>query len=187
MDILGAARSAVHRAGSEAGYAVTLLQARGPGAVLTPPHKLVGVLRDLEAYGPAGAAVSFAASGFGDRPAIIDETGSLTFADLDRRSNALANALRERGFTARQGLGILCRNHRGLFESILAGVKLGAKTLLLNTDFAGPQLADVCAREAVQALICDEEFTAVADAVDPSVDRYVAWTDSDPGDGSLTS
>jgi fatty-acyl-CoA synthase len=185
MDIVGAARQVVQRAGHEAGYAVTLLQARGAGAALIPPHKLVGVLRDLEAYGPAGAAVSLAAAGFGDRPALIDENGPITFAELDRRSNALANALREHGFQAKQGLGVLCRNHRGLFEAILAGVKLGANTLLLNTDFAGPQLADVCARENVHALIHDEEFAQVAAAVDASVEKYVAWTDGEPGEGSL--
>ncbi len=185
MDILGAARQVAQRAGHEAVYAATLLQARGAGAALTPPHKMVGVLRDLEAYGPAGAAVSFAAAGFGDHPALIDENGPITFAELDRRSNALANALRERGFEAKQGLGVLCRNHRGLFEAILAGVKLGANTLLLNTDFAGPQLADVCKREDVHALIHDEEFTKVADAVELTIGKYVAWTDSEPGADSL--
>jgi fatty-acyl-CoA synthase len=185
MDILGTARQVVQRAGHEAAYAATLLQARGVGAALTPPHKMVGVLRDLEAYGPAGAAVSFAAAGFGDHPALIDENGPITFAELDQRSNALANALRERGFEAKQGLGVLCRNHRGLFEAILAGVKLGANTLLLNTDFAGPQLADVCKREDVHALIHDEEFTKVADAVDLTIGKYVAWTDSDPDEDSL--
>jgi fatty-acyl-CoA synthase len=185
MDIFGTARQVVQRAGSEAGYAATLLQARGVGAALVPPHKLVHVLRDLDAYGPAGAAVSFAAAGFGDRPALIDETGGISFTELDQRSNALANALRDNGFEARDGLGILCRNHRGLFEGILAGVKLGAKTLLLNTDFAGPQLADVCKREDVHALIHDDEFGQVADAVDASVAKYVAWTDGEPGEGSL--
>jgi fatty-acyl-CoA synthase len=185
MDLLGSARQLALRAGSEATYAVTLLQARGPGVALTPPHKLAGVLRDLGAYGPAGAAVSFAAAGYGERPAVVDEAGTITFADLDRRSNALANALRAKGFQPRQGLGILCRNHRGLFESIIAGVKLGANTLLLNTDFAGPQLADVCRRENVHALVHDEEFAAVAEAVDPEVDRFVAWNDAAPGADSL--
>ena len=60
------------------------------------------------------------------------------------------------------------RNHRGLFETILAGAKLGTKTLLLNTDFAGPQLSDVCEREGVTALVHDEEFQKVAEAVEPS-------------------
>jgi fatty-acyl-CoA synthase len=185
MDIFGTARQLVRRAGHEAGYAATLLQARGAGVALTPPHRLLGTLRDLEAYGPAGAAVSLAAASFGDRPALIDELGVLTFADLDRRTNALANALRARGFQAHDGLGILARNHRGLFESIVAGAKLGARTLLLNTDFAGPQLADVCRREDVQALIHDEEFTQIADAVDPTGGKFVAWHDGEPHETTL--
>src|SRR3954464_175043 len=117
MDILGTARHVVQRAGSEAGYAVTLLQARGVGAALTPPHKLVGVLRDLDAHGPAGAAVSLAAAGFGDHPALLDETGPITFAELDRRSTALANALRSHGFQARQGARLPGPNPPGLFEA----------------------------------------------------------------------
>ena len=68
-------------------------------------------------------------------------------------SAALANALRERGVGSKDGMGILCRNHRGLFESLVAGAKLGTRTLLLNTDFAGPQLADVCEREDVTVLV----------------------------------
>jgi fatty-acyl-CoA synthase len=152
---------------------------------LTPPHRLVGTLRDLEAYGPVGAALSLAAASYGDRPALLDELGPVTFRELDRRSNALANALIERGFRARDGLGVLARNHRGLFESIFAGAKLGARTLLLNTDFAGPQLADVCEREDVQALIHDEEFAEVADAVELSGGKYVAWHDGETHEDTL--
>ena len=73
----------------------------------------------------------------------------------------------------------MARNHRGLFEAILAGSKLGAKTLLLNTDFAGPQLRDVAEREDIQALIHDEEFADVADAVEVTGGKYVAWHDGD--------
>jgi fatty-acyl-CoA synthase len=185
VDILGSARQLVRRAGHEAGFAVTLLQARGPGVVLTPPHRVLATLRDLEAYGPVGAALSLAAASYGDRPALLDELGAVTFRELDRRSDALANALRDRGFRPRDGLGILARNHRGLFESIFAGAKLGARTLLLNTDFAGPQLADVCEREDVQALVHDEEFTEVAEAADISGGKYVAWHDGELRDDTL--
>jgi fatty-acyl-CoA synthase len=185
VDIFESARQLVRRAGHEAGYAAVLLQARGPGVALTPPHKLLYTLRDLEAYGPAGAAVSLAAASFGGQPAIIDEQGEVTFAELDRRTNALANALRDRGFEPKDGLGVMCRNHRGLYEAILAGSKLGAKTLLLNTDFAGPQLVDVAKREDVQALIHDEEFADVAKDVDITGGKYVAWHDGETSDDTL--
>ncbi|HET6877168.1 MAG TPA: acyl-CoA synthetase [Jatrophihabitans sp.] len=179
MDILKTASQLAERAGLEARFAVTLLQAGGAGMALTPPHRLLATLRDLENYGPAGAAISLAAACFPDRPAIVDELGSLTFAELDRRTDALTNALRERGVQAGDGMGILARNHRGLFESIFAGAKLGARTLLLNTDFAGPQLADVCDREDVTVLVHDEEFTDVAKSVEPSSGKYVAWFDGE--------
>jgi fatty-acyl-CoA synthase len=183
--IFDTARQIVRRAGHEAGYAATLLQARGVGVALTPPHRLLLTLRDLEAYGPAGAAVTLSAASFGGHPAIIDEQGELSFAELDERTNALANALRDRGVEPGDGLGVMCRNHRGLYEAIIAGSKIGARTLLLNTDFAGPQLSDVCKREDVQALIHDEEFASVAESVDPSGGKYVAWHDGDTGDDTL--
>ena len=180
-DPAATARRLLGRAGMEGRYAATLLQARGPGIATIPPHRLIRVLRDLEAYGPVGAAVTLAAAGQGGRVAIRDERGDLTFADLDAQVNALANALhasRPRGFRAGDGLGILARNHRGLYVAILAGAKLGARTLLLNTDFSGPQLADVCRRENVAVLVHDEEFREVAATYDPPLGRVLAWSDN---------
>ena len=179
MDPLQLASRLAARATLEARFAATLLQARGPGVALTPPHRLLAPLRDLDAYGPVGAAIALATASHPDRAAIVDELGALSFAELDRRSTALANALRERGVGSKDGMGILCRNHRGLFEALVAGAKLGTRTLLLNTDFAGPQLADVCAREDVTVLIHDEEFTDVAQSVEPASGKYVAWFDGD--------
>ena len=179
MDLLGDAINLIGRAGTEARYAATLLKARGPGVAMTPPHKMPAVLRALDAYGPVAAAITLAAASQPNQVAILDERGPMSFADLERRSNAVANALLDAGFEPGQSLGILARNHRGLFEAILAAAKIGARTLLLNTDFAGPQLADVCEREDVAVLIHDDEFTAIAEGYDPPLGRVVAWTDSD--------
>ena len=52
----------------------------------------------------------------------------------------------------------MCRNHRGFIDATVACSKLGAGGLYLNTAFAGPQIADVIAREKPRALIYDEEF-----------------------------
>jgi fatty-acyl-CoA synthase len=183
VDLFKTATHLVGRAGLEARYAATLVQAAGPGVALTPPLRLLDSLRAFDAYGPLGAAITLATAAHGDHRAIVDDRGSLTFAELDRRSNALANELRERGVGPGAGLGIMARNHRGLFESIFAGAKLGARTLLLNTDFAGPQLAEVCRTEDITVLIHDAEFTDIASTAEPSIRKYVAWVD----DGATAS
>ena len=90
--------------------------------------------------------------------AIVDERGALSWERLHRRSNALAHSLAEMGIGPGDGLGIMCRNHRGFVEATLAAAKLGASALYLNTMFAGPQLAEVTRREGPKALVYDEEF-----------------------------
>ncbi|HET9731797.1 MAG TPA: acyl-CoA synthetase [Acidimicrobiales bacterium] len=150
------------------------------------PDRLLAMYRALDRYGPLGAAITAAAVRHGDRPAVIDELGTLTFEEMDRRSNAIANAFRARGVGPDTGVGILCRNHRGVFDASFGVLKAGGKVLYLNTDFAGPQAREVCAREGVQMLVYDEEFREVVGAVDAPKGRFLAWTD-DPdhheGDG----
>jgi acyl-CoA synthetase (AMP-forming)/AMP-acid ligase II len=109
--------------------------------------------------------------------AIIDERGSLSFERLHRRSNALAHAFAAMGIGFGDGIGIMCRNHRGFIEATLAAAKLGASALYLNTMFAGPQLAEVTRREDPKALVYDEEFTDLLEDVDDSVHRIVGWSD----------
>jgi fatty-acyl-CoA synthase len=177
MDLLADVRSLLGRASTEARYAATLVKAGGPGVALIPPHRLVAVARALEAYGPVGAGIALASATHGYHVAVLDERGAITFAELESRTNAFANALRTKGFQAGDSVGILARNHRGLFEAIFAAAKLGARTLLLNTDFAGPQLADVCAREGVTVLVHDDEFTPIVSGYEPPLGRVLAWTD----------
>jgi len=109
--------------------------------------------------------------------AVIDERGSLTWERLHLRSNALARSLGTLGIGPGDGVGIMCRNHRGFLEATLAAAKLGASALYLNTMFAGPQLVEVTRREAPRALIYDEEFAGLLEGVEDSVHRIVAWTD----------
>ena len=129
---------------------------------LDPPPTAFKVVRAIRRYGNLGGAVAVAAVKHGDRTGLIDELGSLSFAELEARSDALAVALRARGIDESTGVGILCRNHRYLLDGTFAACKVGARTLYLNTDFGAPQLHDVCEREGVSLLIHDEEFSELA-------------------------
>ena len=158
------------RAGVEGMSAAILLRTGAVG--LDPPHRMYHAFQALRQLGPAGAAFELARQQHPDRLGIIDDFGSLTFAELDRRSSALAVALAERGFRDGDSVGVLCRNHRGMLDALAATAKLGARTLLLNTDFSGPQLADVCEREDVSMLLADAEFDPVLDGIVPRNGRY---------------
>ena len=99
----------------------------------------------------------------------------------DQRVGRGAARLAHRG--SRRSIGIMCRNHRGFVEAVVAANRIGADVVLLNTSFAGPAMADVVNREGVDAVIYDEEFTATVDralADKPDATRIVAWTDDRP-------
>ncbi|WP_409496774.1 acyl-CoA synthetase [Amycolatopsis sp. cmx-11-12] len=130
-------------------------------------------------WGPFAGATMIAARRDPTATGIIDELGPLTFKQLDTQSNALARAWAERGLGPGSVIAALCRDHRGLVLTMLASGKLGAKLLLMNTGFAKPQLADVAKREGVTALVYDQEFTDLLNAVEGDVDHYLAWVDPD--------
>jgi acyl-CoA synthetase (AMP-forming)/AMP-acid ligase II len=119
--------------------------------------------------------------------AIVDERGALSWERLHRRTNALAHALAGMGIGPGDGVGIMCRNHRGFVEATLAAAKLGASALYLNTMFAGPQLVEVTRREGPKALVYDEEFTDLLAGVDDSVIRIVGWCDGESDEPTLDS
>jgi acyl-CoA synthetase (AMP-forming)/AMP-acid ligase II len=143
------------------------------------PDRLWDFLRILQRWGrsPAAGAISLAAR-YPDDPMIVDELGTLSYSEVNVRTNALAHSLSDAGVLEGDGVGIMCRNHRGFIEATIAVSKLGAHALYLNTAFAGPQLAEVAKREKPRALIYDEEFEGLLEEAGKRRKRFVAWHDS---------
>jgi acyl-CoA synthetase (AMP-forming)/AMP-acid ligase II/uncharacterized membrane protein len=160
----------------ELGSARILIEA----GVIRPmrPDRLWGVLRTLQRWGrsPAAGAISLAER-YPEETMIVDELGQLTYSEVDTRTNALAHALSDQGIVEGDGVGVMCRNHRGFIEATLALSKLGADALYLNTAFAGPQLVEVVQREKPKALIFDEEFYELLEEAGHRRKRFVAWHD----------
>jgi fatty-acyl-CoA synthase len=148
--------------------------------VLRPmrPDRALGAARELLRWGmtPAGAFAESAAR-HPDDPAIVDPRGSLTFTELNRRTNALGRALAEEGIGDDDGVAIMCRDHRLFVEATVAISKLGAGALLFNTAFAGPQLKEVTEREDPAGLIYDQEFGDLVHEAGGDRKGWVAWHD----------
>src|SRR6187431_2431203 len=91
-----------------------------------PPRALAAVQR--WGFTPAGGFAA-AAAVYPDAEAVVDGRGALTFAELEDRTNRLANALSDAGVLEGDGVGVMCRNHRGFVEAIVALSKLGANAM----------------------------------------------------------
>jgi fatty-acyl-CoA synthase len=179
---LSGAAKLVERLGDEAYFAALCLRSGVVGPEL--PHRVAQLLLGFERFGMLGGAIVAGGIRHGDRAAIIDERGELSYKELDQRSNALANAWREQGLEPGEGVAVLVRNHRGFLESVFAGAKCGARIILLNTSFAGPQIREVATREGTDLLVYDEEYSDTLEGVEPPRGRFRAWAD-EPGEDTL--
>ncbi|MDZ7917266.1 MAG: AMP-binding protein [Rhodococcus sp. (in: high G+C Gram-positive bacteria)] len=180
-----AARATVQFAADVVGAAAVAVKT----GVVQPvrPDRPVRALVAVGRYGLSLASVSAAgAAMWGERTAIVDDEGVLTFEQLDHRISRIAAALIEtRQVGPGRRLGVMCRNHRGFVEAVLAGAYVGSDIVPLNTDFAGPQLGEVLVREAIVAVIVDDEFIPALDSAAFQGFRIIADRQHDARASSL--
>jgi fatty-acyl-CoA synthase len=178
--ILAGATKLAERFGDEAYFAALCLRSGMIGPQL--PHQVGQTLRAFDRHGMLGGAATAGAIRFGDRAAVVDELGELSYRDLDLHSNAIANCWREHGLKPGEGVAVLVRNHRGFLYAVLAAAKCGARIILLNTSFAGPQIREVAGREGTDLLVYDDEYAQALRGIDPPRGRWRAWADEPGGD-----
>ena len=159
---------------------------RAAGLLPMRPRHLVRLARAVLVQGGRPSRVcAMTARRVPARPAVIDEAGVLTYAELNGRSRRLAAALRDRfGVGPGRAVGVLCRNHRGFVEAVVAASAAGADVVLLNTEFPGPELPQALAGHAVGCLIHDAEF---ADVVDRAGYAGARVTADGPGPGRAST
>jgi fatty-acyl-CoA synthase len=143
------------------------------------PDRVLGMALAVKRWGVSPATgYAAGAARHPDRVALVDDVGSLTFRDVDRRSDRIAADLVQRGVRSGDAVGLLARNGRGFVESTVALAKCGADVLYLGTATAKGQLREVLAREGARMVVHDEEFDPPYDGV--STEELSALADS-PG------
>ncbi|MEA2312040.1 MAG: hypothetical protein QOE28_2008, partial [Solirubrobacteraceae bacterium] len=163
----------------------TLITLTSAGIVRpTRPDRLLQTAVALLRWGATPAAgYTICAARHPDDVAIVDELGTVTFKEVHQRTNALAHAFSDAGIGPGDGVAIMCRNHRGFIETVVACSKLGANALFLNTAFSKPQLADVLEREDPRALVYDQEFEELLSGAEVELKRFVAWSEPEQETG----
>ena len=158
--------------GRSVGVSLTLAR-----SFLTPFERPDRFPRALVAMAPWGSSIAGllagAAARYPDRLAVIDDDSGTSYTRLWARTQSIAASLRSDGVGHDTKVGIMARNHRGFIEALGAVAAVGADAILLNTGFAGPQLADVADAEHLDLIIHDDEFAEmVTDSmVDASIDE----------------
>ncbi|MFD0684230.1 AMP-binding protein [Actinomadura fibrosa] len=138
-----------------------------------PPLRVARQLGALRRWGTLlGGTVASAAARDPDRVALADDAGELTYAELDARTDRLAAALGRSGAAPR--VAVLCRNHRGMVETLVACSKRGADLVMLNTGMSVEQLVSVVREQRAEIVIADPEFGAFLAAVPKTVRAVTA-------------
>ncbi|WP_150237288.1 AMP-binding protein [Nocardiopsis quinghaiensis] len=150
----------------------------GPGR----PDRIVRQLRALRTWG-ATIAGGYAAANerVPDAVSVIDERGPVTFREMNLRGRALARDLHRAGVGPNARVGVLCRNHSGFVQAMVACGRLGADTVLLNTGLSAHQLAEAVVGNRVSVTIADAEFEGLCSELPPEVVRVTAWGEPSAG------
>ena len=146
------------------GYALPWLLMRGPSLGITSQMHSVAV---------------------GDKPAIHDRNGTLTWREVDRRANQAAHLLEARGIGPKDRVAVLLRNGREMVELALATQKLGVIACPLNTWAKPKELKATLRGAAPSILVYDTAHSEqVKECAPPGVQLLYVGSDADAVEGS---
>ncbi len=118
-----------------------------------------------------------------DAPALLDASGAISFARLDRRANRVAHALLSSGIRAGDRVGFLAKNTTRYFEVLFGVNRDDAALLPLNWRLVAPEMAAILEDASPALLIVDREYAEVAHkavAMSGMPCRIVLFDSADP-------
>jgi len=158
------------------------------GAIgLESPLNYAAMAVDTRKWGEFGMLPSHNARRNPHGVAVIDEEGELTYKELDEAAHAVANGLIAKGVRGGDGVALLARNHRWFVIANYGAARTGARIILLNSEFSGPQIKEVAEREGAKVIIYDDEYTKAVSKAEPPLGKLRALgtnPDADEPSGS---
>jgi long-chain acyl-CoA synthetase len=152
---------------------------------------IADIIRTHGAERSDDVALEIPAAGGGDRDR------SVTFAELDRRSNQVANALADAGVGGGDRVAFIDKNGLEWFEVTFGLAKLGAVTVAVNWRLAPNEMRQIIEDAQAQVVIVGPEFVNHIEKIEDDLDRvhtivaiggharwpdYAQWTGDRPAD-----
>src|SRR6476659_2806937 len=105
----------------------------------------------------------------GERPMLTYEDRTWSFADMDRRSNQVAQALAAAGVGPEDRVAFVDKNAPEYFEVMFATAKLRAVTVAVNWRLAAPEIARILDDAAAKVVVVGAEFFPLMELVERQV------------------
>ena len=110
-----------------------------------------------------GDLIHKAALRFGDKTAIIDDRGTISFNELNARSNQFAHFLIRNGSTKGDHIGMLCGNSAEMVYSFTGIQKAGLVWVPINTGLAPAGIDQILEHAEIKTLVIDADLYARPD------------------------
>jgi acyl-CoA synthetase (AMP-forming)/AMP-acid ligase II len=120
-----------------------------------------------------------------DKTALIDGDRVVTYAQLNERSNHIANTLIAAGIQPGSHIGYLGKNSAAFFEIWIGANKARCALAPLNWRSAPPEITEVLADAKVPVIFVGREFTDLAERVRQATKSMVQVVPEDEMDGWL--
>jgi acyl-CoA synthetase (AMP-forming)/AMP-acid ligase II len=95
-----------------------------------------------------------------ERVAIVDDERNITYADLDRRSNAIAAYLLEQRLRKLDRVAVLLHNRAEFIETELGIIKAGLVKVPINNKLSTNEIVAILKDSGARALVLEPEFQA---------------------------
>jgi long-chain acyl-CoA synthetase len=114
-----------------------------------------------------------------DRLAVVCETESLSYRELDERSSQLAHVLRALGAVAGERIGIMLPNSIEFVECLAASAKVEVASLTINWHLRADELAWIIEDSGIRVLVAHTDHTDVVEKATAGADCAVLWVGGD--------
>jgi fatty-acyl-CoA synthase len=127
----------------------------------------------------AEAIFQLGESDWGEKPALIHGSESLTYRELVRRACGIAGYLQSRDLPPGSHVGHYLRNSNAYMEAFTGAALLGHSHVNVNYRYKDEELVDLCQGLDIRVLVYDAEFAGIVARIHPQLTDTTVFIEVD--------